>query len=69
VPAETAYVLAAAAEVEVKGEGRRTIGRTRSRIIKRKDKKKKLWASRFGGPPGMEVEMGNLERYAKWRSV
>jgi hypothetical protein len=22
-----------------------------------------------GGPPEMEVEMGNLERYAKWRLV
>jgi hypothetical protein len=23
----------------------------------------------FGGPPGMEVERGNLEGYAKWRSI
>jgi hypothetical protein len=23
----------------------------------------------FGGPPGMEVGRGNLERHVKWRSM
>jgi hypothetical protein len=36
-------------------------------------KKERWWDPRFGGedggPPGMEVEMENLEGYAKWRPI
>jgi hypothetical protein len=54
------------AGVETRGEGWERDGREER---KRQRKKEKLWGPQFGGedggPPGMEVEMRNLEGYAK----